>query len=109
MLDSPPESPILQPVQAPPPLDDFPDNAYEQDQGSFEPLQLPRTMEKKLHQKTGDVSYATKMESTNVKIALGSHSTALAVARVNIIAILPTGSVNGMIDSSSRAAWLMLD
>ncbi|KAG2064764.1 hypothetical protein BDR04DRAFT_1122338 [Suillus decipiens] len=61
----------------------------------------------KLHQKTGDVSYATRMGSTNVKIILGSHSTALAVAGVNIITILFTGSVNGMVDSLSRAVWLI--
>ncbi|KAG1892924.1 uncharacterized protein F5891DRAFT_1131426 [Suillus fuscotomentosus] len=44
MPNSPPESPTIQPVEAPPPWEDFPDNTYEQDQGSFEPLQLPKTM-----------------------------------------------------------------
>ena len=44
MPNSPPESPTLQPVDAPPPWEDFPDNTYEHDQGSFEPLQLPKTM-----------------------------------------------------------------
>ncbi|KAG1815381.1 hypothetical protein EV424DRAFT_1473152 [Suillus variegatus] len=44
MPNSPPESPTIQPVKAPPPWEDFPDNTYEQDQGSFEPLQLPKTM-----------------------------------------------------------------
>jgi hypothetical protein len=44
MPDSLPESPMIQPVEAPPPWEDFPDNTYEQDQGSFKPLQLPKTM-----------------------------------------------------------------
>ncbi|KAG1783468.1 hypothetical protein EV702DRAFT_1176575 [Suillus placidus] len=44
MPNSPPESPTIQPVEAPPPWEDFPDNTYEQDQGSFEPLQLQKTM-----------------------------------------------------------------
>src|SRR6267154_1746010 len=44
MPNSPPESPTLQPVEAPPPWEDFPDNTYKHDQGSFEPLQLPKTM-----------------------------------------------------------------
>ncbi|KAG2048993.1 hypothetical protein BDR06DRAFT_975581 [Suillus hirtellus] len=43
----------------------------------------------KLHLKTGDVSSANRMGCTNVKIVL-------AVVGVNIIAILSTGSVNGM-------------
>src|SRR5882757_6803173 len=64
---------------------------------------------KKLHQKIGDASSATRMGSTNVKIVLGSHSIALAVAEVNIIAILSTGSVNGMVNSSSKVVLLMLD
>ncbi|KAG2158259.1 uncharacterized protein EDB93DRAFT_1100472 [Suillus bovinus] len=42
MPNSPPESPTLQPVPAPPTWEDCPDNTYEQDQGSFEPLQLPK-------------------------------------------------------------------
>ncbi|KAG1851351.1 hypothetical protein DFJ58DRAFT_842233 [Suillus subalutaceus] len=56
----------------------------------------------KLHQKIGDVSSATRMGSTNVKIVLWSHSIALAVAEVNIFAIPSTGSVNGMVNSSSK-------
>ncbi|KAG1886955.1 uncharacterized protein F5891DRAFT_1200211 [Suillus fuscotomentosus] len=40
MPNSPPESPTIQPVEAPPPWEDFPDNTYEQDQGSFEPFIL---------------------------------------------------------------------
>ena len=44
MPNSPPESPTLQPVEAPPPWEDFPDNTYDHNQGSFEPLQLPKTM-----------------------------------------------------------------
>jgi hypothetical protein len=44
MPNSPPESPTLQPVEAPPPWEDFPENTYEHDQGSFKPLQLPKTM-----------------------------------------------------------------
>ncbi|KAG1723627.1 hypothetical protein EDB19DRAFT_1915992 [Suillus lakei] len=124
MPNSPPESPTLQPVDAPPPWEDFPDNTYEHDQGSFEPLQLPKTMAsscngcqgrnhiyitswiEKLHQKIGDASSATRMGSTNVKIVLGSHSIALAVAEINIVAILFTGSVNGMVNSSSKVVSL---
>jgi hypothetical protein len=44
----------------------------------------------KLHRKTEDASYATRMGSTNVKIVLESHSIARDVARVNIFAILST-------------------
>jgi len=44
----------------------------------------------KLHWKTEDASYATRMGSTNVKIVLESHSIARDVARVNIVAILST-------------------
>jgi hypothetical protein len=62
---------------------------------------------KKLHQKTGDVSYATRMGSTNVKIVLGSHYIAWDFAGVNIVAILSTGSVNRMVNSSSRVILLM--
>ncbi|KAG2360090.1 hypothetical protein BDR07DRAFT_1487457 [Suillus spraguei] len=63
----------------------------------------------KLHQKTGDASSATRMGSTNVKIVLASLSIARAVAGVNIIAILFTGSVNGMVNSLSRVVSLMWD
>jgi hypothetical protein len=62
---------------------------------------------KKLHQKTGDASYATRMGSTNVKIVLESHSIVQDVAGLNIVAILSTGSVNGMVNSSSRVVSLM--
>lgn len=55
----------------------------------------------KLHPKTGDVSSANRMGCTNVKIVLASHFIAWAVVGVNIVAILSTGSVNGMGDSSS--------
>jgi hypothetical protein len=58
---------------------------------------------KKLHQKTGDVSYATRMGSTNVKIVLGSHSIAHDVAGVNIVAMLSPGSVNGMVNSFEQS------
>ncbi|KAG1726659.1 hypothetical protein EDB19DRAFT_1833349 [Suillus lakei] len=64
---------------------------------------------KKLHQKIGDASSATRMGSTNVKIVLGSHFIAWAVAGVNIIAILSTGSVNGTVNSSSKVVLLMSD
>jgi hypothetical protein len=63
----------------------------------------------KLHQKTGDVSSVNRMGCTNVKIVLASHSIALAVAGVNIAAILSTRSVNGMDDSSSGVVLLMWD
>ena len=63
----------------------------------------------KLRQKIGDASSATRMGSTNVKIVLGSHSIALAVAEVNIVAILSTGSVNGMVYSSSKVVSLTSD
>ncbi|KAG1884626.1 hypothetical protein F4604DRAFT_1919074 [Suillus subluteus] len=151
MPDSPPESPTIQPVQVPTPWEDFPDNAYEQDQGSFMPVQLPKTIGEfmpyvgvsfeqwlsieeyrvrmttsgngcqgsnhiciicwieKLRQKTGDASSATRMESTNVKIVLASPSIAQAVAGVNIITILFTGSVNGMDNSLSRVVLLRWD
>ncbi|KAG1848649.1 hypothetical protein F4604DRAFT_1687616 [Suillus subluteus] len=56
----------------------------------------------KLRQKTGDASSANRMGSTNVKIVLASPSIARAVAGVNIITILFTGSVNGMDNSLSR-------
>ncbi|KAG1861306.1 hypothetical protein F4604DRAFT_1684111 [Suillus subluteus] len=46
----------------------------------------------KLRQKTGDASSANRMGSTNVKIVLASPSIARAVAGVNIITILFTGS-----------------
>jgi hypothetical protein len=61
----------------------------------------------KLHWKTEDTSYATRMGSTNVKIVLESHSIAWDVAGVNIVAILSTGSVNGMLNDSSRVVSLM--
>jgi hypothetical protein len=61
----------------------------------------------KLHWKTRDASYATRMGSTNVKIVLGSHSIAQDIARINIVAILSIGSVNGMVNSSSRVVSLM--
>ncbi|KAG2137902.1 uncharacterized protein EDB93DRAFT_1106518 [Suillus bovinus] len=122
MPNSPPESPTLQPVPAPPTWEDCPDNTYEQDQGSFEPLQLPKTMAsecrnhicitswiEKLLQKIGDASSAIRMGSTNIKIVLGSHSIAQDVAGVNIVAILSTGSVNGMVSSSSKVVSLMWD
>lgn len=63
----------------------------------------------KLRQKIGDASSAARMGSTNVRIVLGSHSIARAVAGVSIIAILSTGSVNGMVNSSSEAVSLMSD
>jgi hypothetical protein len=63
----------------------------------------------KLHQKIGDAPSATRMGSTNVKIVLGSHSIAPAVAELNIVAILSTGSVNGMVNSSSKVVSLMSD
>jgi hypothetical protein len=44
MSNSPPESPTIQPVKVLTPWEDFPDNTYEQDQGLFEPLQLPKIM-----------------------------------------------------------------
>ncbi|KAG2154495.1 uncharacterized protein EDB93DRAFT_1248296 [Suillus bovinus] len=49
------------------------------------------------------------MGSTNVKIVFGSHSIAWDVAGVNIVTILSTGSVNGMVSSSSKVVWLMWD
>ncbi|KAG2136095.1 uncharacterized protein EDB93DRAFT_1106965 [Suillus bovinus] len=122
MPNSPLESPTLQPVPALPTWEDCPDNTYEQDQGSFEPFQLPKTMAsecrnhicitswiEKLLQRIGDVLSATRMGSTNVKIVLGSHSIARDVAGVNIVAILSTGSVNGMVNSSSKVVLLMWD
>ncbi|KAG1884743.1 hypothetical protein F4604DRAFT_1919247 [Suillus subluteus] len=57
-------------------------------------------------QKTGDASSANRMGSTNVKIVLASPSIARAVAGVNIITILFTGSVNGMDNSLSRVVSL---
>ncbi|KAG1863869.1 hypothetical protein F4604DRAFT_1683495 [Suillus subluteus] len=63
----------------------------------------------KLCQKTGDASSATRMGSTNVKIVLASPSIARAVAGVNIITILFTGSVNGMDNSLSRVVSLRWD
>ncbi|KAG2154298.1 uncharacterized protein EDB93DRAFT_1102429 [Suillus bovinus] len=49
------------------------------------------------------------MGSTNVKIVLGSHSIAWDVAGVNIITILSTGSLNEMVNSSSKVVSLMSD
>ena len=63
----------------------------------------------KLHQKTGDASSATRMGSTNVKIVLVSHCIARAVAGVTIVAILFTGSVNGMDNSLSGVVLFMWD
>ncbi|KAG1848672.1 hypothetical protein F4604DRAFT_1687633 [Suillus subluteus] len=63
----------------------------------------------KLRQKTGDASSANRMGSTNVKIVLASPSIARAVAGVNIITILFTGSVNGMDNSLSRVVSLRRD
>ncbi|KAG1889858.1 hypothetical protein F4604DRAFT_1673395 [Suillus subluteus] len=63
----------------------------------------------KLCQKTGDALSATRMGSTNVKIVLASPSIARAVAGVNIITILFTGSVNGMDNSLSRVVSLRWD
>jgi hypothetical protein len=40
-----PESPTVQPVQAPLLWDDHAENPYEMDQGSFEPLPIPKSME----------------------------------------------------------------
>ncbi|KAG1849700.1 hypothetical protein DFJ58DRAFT_729487 [Suillus subalutaceus] len=106
MPSSPPESPTLRPVEAPPLWEDIPDNTYEQDQGSFEPLQLPKTMASSCNGCQGEIISASppgsrsspedrrcvvcdQDGSTNVTIVLGSHSIALAVAEVNIFAILP--------------------
>ena len=63
----------------------------------------------KLRQKIGDASSATRMGSTNVKIVLESHSIAPAVAGVSIVALLSTGSVNGMDDSLRKVVWPMSD
>jgi hypothetical protein len=64
---------------------------------------------KRLRQKIGDVSSVTRMGSTNVKIVLGSYSIAPAVVGVSIVAILSTGSVNGVDDSLRKVVWPMSD
>ncbi|KAG1722960.1 uncharacterized protein EDB91DRAFT_1255823 [Suillus paluster] len=63
----------------------------------------------KLHQKIGDASSAIRMGSSNVKILLGSLSIAQAVAGVNIVAILSTGSVNGMPCPVVTDRWDLFD
>ncbi|KAG2063023.1 hypothetical protein BDR04DRAFT_1164341 [Suillus decipiens] len=89
MPDSPPESPTLQPVQAPLLWMTFLTMLMSKTKACLSHCNSQEPWQK-LHQKTGDMSYATRMGSTNVKIVFGSHSTALAVAGVNIITILST-------------------
>jgi hypothetical protein len=45
MASTPPDSPMIQPMQAPPLWDDHADNPYDVQQETFQPLPLPRSME----------------------------------------------------------------